>query len=354
MRKVVNLFFASISICAFSLQDSGAMTHNDSNPSLSVNVFQQRNSITGFVFGESRTPVSRIYVELLNDVYSTVARAQTSGSGMFSFTGLPAGQYNVKVLAGGTDYEEQIQSVSLVPFSMIPGRGAVSEQINFYLKAKRRSDADRSASPGVLFIQEIPDGAKRLYESGIDDLEAKNETAGFEKLKKSLEIFPDYFLALDRLGTEYLMRGYYDPAAVLLTRAVAVNSRSFSSTFGLGLAEFRLGQTDKAIVQFKNAIETSKDSANAHLWLGIGLHSKNNLPGALKSILRANELSKGTSAEVHWQLARVYKDQKLFDKAADELELFLKYKPQAHNSTEIKRIIGALRQKVQAERKNSE
>lgn len=303
---------------------------------------QDRNSITGFVFNESRTPLSQINVELLNDNYSTVARVQTRGSGLFTFSSLPAGQYNIKILASGTDFEEQTQAVSLIPFSIIPGRGVVSEQVNFYLKKKKLGP---SAAPGVIFIQEIPGDAKKLYESGIAFLASKNETAGFNDLKKSLEISPNFFLALDRLGTEYVMRGYYQPAFVLLTKAVEVNKGSFSSTFNLGLAEFRLGHLEKAYDHFKNAIRIDKSSANAHLWHGITLHSMNNLSEALTAMLKANELSNGISAEVHWQLARVYKDMKRFSKSADELELFLKYNPEASNSSEIKQIIITLRQK---------
>lgn len=344
MRKINCLLFAAISIFAISRDDAKAAKHHESNSFTRANVFQDRNSISGFVFDESRVPVARVNVELLNDTYSTVARMQTRGSGTFSFSGLPAGQYNVKVVTSGTDYEEQTRSVSLVPFSIIQGRGVATEQIDFYLKIRRRTNVPTGA-PGVVFVQDVPDRAKTLYESGLTDLSAKNEKEAFENLKKSIEIFPDYFLALDRLGTEYVMRGYYDAAAVLLTKALSVNPRSFSSTFALGLAEFRRGQTDKALDYFNGAVRIDKASANPHLWLGIAFHAKNDLPKALSAMLRANDLSDGTSAEVHWQLARVYKDQKRFSEAADELELFLKYKPDAKNFHEIKQIIVTLRQK---------
>jgi len=344
MRKIVHLSFIVISICLISVQNPYARPVAEYTGIITV-AAQNRNSISGFVFGESRTPVSTVYVELTNEFNSTISRIQTRGSGMFSFTGLPSGLYNVKVLTGGTDYEEQTRSVSLVPISVIQDRGSISEQVDFYLRLKKKRNVGPLAAPGVLFVQEIPDSAKKLYESGIVDLADKKEIEGFNKLKRSLEISPDYFMALDRLGTEYIVRGYYLPAFVLLTKAVEVNPRSFSSTFGLGLAEFRLNQPDKAVKSFKNAVQLSSDSINAHLWLGVALHSKNNLPEALASMLHANKLSKGNSAEVHWQLARVYKDQKLFRQAADELEIYLKFRPNAENVEEIKQIVSSLRQK---------
>lgn len=305
---------------------------------------QERNSVAGFVFDESRRPVAQIYIELQNDFYSTVARTRTGGSGLYRFAGLPSGNYVVKVLSVGTDFEEQSRSVSLIPISIIAGRGAVSEQLDFYLKARKKNDA--LAAPGVVFAQEIPAEAKSLYEEGVNDLSNKNEAAGLDKIKRSIEAFPDYYMALDKLGNEYIARGHYQAAYVLFTKALMVNSRSFSSTFGIGLAEFRLGQTEQAINRFKQAVKMDKGSANAQLWLGIALHAKGEFSQSLTSLLEANKLSGETVAEVHWQLARVYKDQKKYADAAKELELFLKYRPDAENREKIRELIGALRQKA--------
>lgn len=305
---------------------------------------QDRNSVSGFVFDESRRPVSQIYVELQNDFYSTVARTRTGGSGMYRFAGLPAGTYVVKVLNVGTDFEEQSHSVSLIPISVVAGRGTVSEQADFYLKVKKRTEA--LAAPAVVYAQDVPAEAKSLYEAGLNDLSNKNEAAGLDKIKRSIERFPDYFMALDKLGNEYIARGHYQAAYILFTKALTVNSRSFSSTFGIGLAEFRLGQTEQALNRFRQAVKMEKGSAKAHLWLGIALHSKGELSQSLNSLVEANKLSGETVAEVHWQLARVYKDQKKYAEAATELELFLKYMPDAENREKIRELIGSLRKKA--------
>ncbi len=310
----------------------------------SVAYSQDRNSITGFVFDENRRPASQVYVELLNDYYVLVSRTRVQGSGQYHFQGLPAGNYNVRIVNAGTDYEEQTRSVSLIPLSVVQGRGIASEQVDFNLKVKKPHGA-ATAAPSVVFAQAVPDAAKALYEAGLQDLAVKSDAAGLDKIKKSIEAFPDYFLALDKLGNEYVMRGHYEAAFALLSKAVIVNPRSFNSTFYRGLAEFRLGLKDRAVESFRKSVVLNKASANGHLWLGIALHSSNKLSDALTSMLKANELADGVSAEVHWQLARVYKDQQKFAKAADELELFLKFKPDAHNVSEIKGMVSTLRKK---------
>jgi len=305
---------------------------------------QGRNSITGFVFDESRRPVSEVYIELTTDSYSMIGRTRTQGSGMYSFRGLTDGQYYVKVLSIGKDFEEQSQSVSLVPISAVRGRGVATEQVDFYLRPKKHR-GDPASAPGVVFAQEVPAEAKSLYEAGVSDLSDKNDAAGLDKIKRSIEVFPDYYLALDRLGNEYVSRGHYEAAHALLTKALTVNPKSFTSTLAAGVAEFRLGQFQLAVDRFKQAVTMYNGSANAHLWLGMALQGVGDLPRALAALKTADKLSGGTVADVHWQLARVYKDRKEYAEAANELELFLKYRPDAQNAGEIKRIIVSLRQK---------
>lgn len=339
------LVFILIS-CAWSVHVSKANTEMLVKDVFSDSFPLIRNSITGFVFDESRRPINGIYVELLSDSGSTFSRTKTNGSGLYSFKGVPSGNFKIKVLPYGTDYEGQIRDVSLVSISAIPGSGAINEQVDFYLKVKKNTNAGPLAAPGVVFAQEIPKSAEKLYEEGINFLREKKENEGFEKLKNALEIFPDYFMALDRLGTEYVMRGYNRPAFVLLTKAVEINPRSFSSTFGLGLAQFRLKQVDSSVENFERATNLYSESINAHLWLGVALHQSGKLTQAEAALIKANKLSKGESAEVHWQLARLYNEQKRYREAADELELFLKYNSGAVETEKIKQSIEQLRRKA--------
>lgn len=306
---------------------------------------QNNNSITGFVFNSSRQPVADVYVELQSDLNTTLTRQKTNGSGFFAFRSLRSGRYNLKVLPYGTNYEEQTRSVSLIGVSAIPGSGSISEQVDFYLPLKKDVSIGPLAAPGVIFAQEIPPSAKKLYEEGIKFLADKKENEGFESLKKALETFPEYYLALDRLGTEYVVRGYYRPAYVLLSKALEVNPRSFSSALGFGITQFRLGEIEKSIKTLEQATQLYRESTLAHLWLGIALGESGKFAFAEESLKKADKLSNGKSSDVHWQLARLYNKQNRYLEAADELELYLKYNPEAKNKKDIEETIAKLREK---------
>ena len=114
---------------------------------------------------------------------------------------------------------------------------------------------------------------------------------------------------------------------------------------GLGVAEYRLKRNEKALEALDAVLKLDKESVNALYWKGIVLHSQNKLGDAATALQKADQLSSGKYAEVHFQLARIYKDQNKFRESADALETFLKLRPDAENAAEIRQIIKSLREK---------
>lgn len=326
---IISIFFTGI-IFQFSATDSYA---------------QGRNSVSGFIYGNGGQGVADIYVELQNEYYSTVRREKTNGSGLYNFRSIPTGRYYVKVLPIGTNYQEQVRAVSLIPVSAIRGSGAVNEQLDFKLSLKRSAYGPFIGPSGVIFAQEIPKSAEEYYEKGIMLLSDKKDKEGFDNLIKAIEIFPEYYNALDRLGTEYVRKEYYRPAYVLLSKAVEINPNSYSSTFGFGIAQFKLNQVNDSIKTFEKAIQLYRKSIDANLWMGIALIQADKLTEAEKYLLEANELGNNKTSDVYWQLARLYGKQKQYGKSADALELYLKYKKDIPNEDKIKQTIATLRKK---------
>lgn len=317
-------------------------------------VAQGRSAITGTVFGEEHRPVPDVYVELTDDFNSTINRAKTDAAGRFAFNGLVSGRYKVRALPYGTGYLEQTQDVVLTSVSAVAGSGADRQNIDIVLRIDERLNASPFAVvAGVIFVQDVPEPARRLYQEGVRNLREKKEREGFESLKKSLEIFPGYYLALDRLGGEYATRGgtnrsYYEAGLVLLTKAVDVNPRGPSSLFGLGWTQYQLGLNTEAIETLTRLTTLAGKSTDAYLWLGRALKRASVMDRAEEAFKRANELGKGKVADIHWQLAGLYNDQKRYTEAANEFELFLKAQPKAADAEKIKALIKQLREKAAA------
>ena len=116
--------------------------------------------------------------------------------------------------------------------------------------------------------------------------------------------------------------------------------------FGLGFTQYHQGLINEAVQNLERAIGVYNNSPNGYLWLGIAQKKAGKLVQAEASLKRANDLSKGKVADVHWQLAGLYNDQKRYKEAATELELFLKNKPDARDAEKIKQLIEQLKQKT--------
>lgn len=331
-------------VCAYPL--SGQLS------AMAAAVQTGRNAIYGTVFGESHRPVADVYVELLDDVNSTLRQGKTDASGRFSFTNLIDGRFIVRVRPYGTDYAEQMQEVTLSSVSSVRGSGSDSQHIDILLKIDQKLySGPFSIGPAVVFAQSVPPAAQRLYDEGVRYLRDKKEKEGFESLKKSLEIFPDYYLALDRLGAEYAMRGVGKPAYLnaghaLLTKAVEVNPEGFSSLFGLGWTQYQLGLNAEAIETLRRATVLYGKSVDAYLWLGRALRRGSIPDQAEAAFKRARELTNGKHGEVHRQLAGLYMDQKRYREAAAELEMVLKTEPKAADADKIRDLIKQLREKA--------
>jgi tetratricopeptide (TPR) repeat protein len=77
------------------------------------------------------------------------------------------------------------------------------------------------------------------------------------RLERAIDIFPRYFMALERLGIEYAKRQQYEPASSVLNKAVAINSHADQSLYWLGISQYKLGQTSAAIETLRRAVAAS-------------------------------------------------------------------------------------------------
>ena len=315
---------------------------------LFYSALQGKNQISGYVSGPDRRPVAEVYVELLDDYYATRGRVRTDGAGHYIFNSLPAGNYKVRVLPFGTNYLEQTQDVTITnAVSSNAGRATISGleyvQLDFVLHPRSNTTTTPGKSDRVVFAQTVPENAQKIYDEAIRDLESRKAESGMAQLKKALEIFPDYYLALERLGTEYVKLARYEDAQQVLLKAVAVNPRGQESYYALGVSQFHLKQNLTAEDSLRRATDLSPNSVNANFWLGIVLMRTNKLDQAEVTLKRAYELGGKQVADVHMYLAQIYGNTHRYADAANELELFLKEAPNAADSESIRALAKRLR-----------
>ena len=305
-------------------------------------IYGQTNRISGQVFGANRRPVSEVYVELLNEINTVILRSKTDGSGGYFFVGMGAGRYNVRVRPFGTDYEEQTQEVEIV--TTVGSRNTSdNQQKDFYLHPRRDSNKQLEVT-GVIFAQEIPEEAKKAFDRALVEIAANRPDNGILELENATKIFPDYYNALDRFGSELLKKQKYIEARNLFERAVVVNPRSSNSFYVLAYVFYAQDLTTESIDMAKKAVTLAPESADVNIMLGIALRKGKQFSDAEKALLKAKKLTKGKSADASWNLALLYaynlKNNRL---AADELENYLKINPNHPDAEKLRKLISQYR-----------
>jgi Carboxypeptidase regulatory-like domain/Tetratricopeptide repeat len=302
---------------------------------------QNGNSISGHISDIHRAPIADLRVELLNEVDTVLQTAKTDGSGLFVFRKLSDGTFHVRVQASGTGYLGQTKRVEL---TRPTGFGVIFEEVDFVLSPARATSS--SAKPGVVFAQDVPEQARKQYQKATELLQKERRQEGVTALNKAIEIYPQYFDALETLGTEHVKQQEYEHAVPPLKKALEINARAYPSWYALGVAQYNLKQLPAAVESLRRAVSLSQKSINANLWLGTVLRQSGRLDEAETYLKQANLLAEAKVADAHWQLALLFNQLKRFKEAADELELFLKFQPDARDADKIKKLIQRLRAKT--------
>ena len=194
-------------------------------------------------------------------------------------------------------------------------------------------------------MQEVPEEARKQYQRASELLQKSGRAQeGLTALRKAIEIYPQYFDALELLGTEHVKQHEFEPAVPLLTKAVEVNVRAYPSWYALGFAQYNLKLLPAALESFRRAVSLKEKSINANLWMGIVLRRTAKLAEAETYLKQADVLAEAKLPDVHWQLALLFNQLKRFGEAADQLELFLKVQPDTKDAEKIRKLIQKFRQ----------
>ena len=297
------------------------------------------NRVEGTIKDITNQPVYNAYVELYNDIGTLIDRQRSSVQGRFSFRGMGPGRYVVQVKPFGTNLQEDSKEIELNNQTT----GSDFVMVDFRLRPDRRYTADIGIT-GSVFAQEVPSDARKLYNSAIDSLE-KDPAKGIAELEEAIKIFPTYFDALAALGKSHVLKGEYDKGYPHLLKAIDINVKCADCFYSLGLAFYKLDQLPAAVKAIDAAATLQPQVPVIRLLQGLIYRLNGDLANAEKALVQAKSLFKQPNYEVNWQLSMVYNRLNRNAEAADELEEYIKVKPDidAAEKKHVRELIAKLR-----------
>jgi tetratricopeptide (TPR) repeat protein len=241
-------------------------------------------------------------------------------------------------VTAGTNYLEDEQDVEIIGTG---GRESRETQyVNFYLKLDpRKVDAGPAGPPEAVFVQDVPEAAKKLFKSAQS---AKSREEGLKKLEGAIELFPTYFDALLAAGKQNVDAGQFIIGAKFLIRAVGVNSRSYTAYTTLAYAAYKLNKIPEALLAAKSAYAIEPKAINVRLLLARLLRIDKSYKDAEALLLETQKLAPNFP-KIHYELALVYNRQDKNTEAANELGIYVKYVTDPAEKKDVEDLIGKLR-----------
>jgi tetratricopeptide (TPR) repeat protein len=298
--------------------------------------------ILGTVRDVKGQAVSNVRISIQDENYQPIYTAFVDSSGRFTKR-VRTGKYIIRIETTGTPYEEQ-QS-GWIELSSLRKVGGASEvyPIDFTLKFRKGEGPPTATTP--VFAQDVPKPALKEYEKATKELKHGKSDQAVTALKKAVELFPDYYDALEALGIEYVKQGQYDEAIPLLTRAVQINKRSARCLYGLGVAHLKLNRLPEAVEGLEKSAQLEPANANTQMMLGLAYGTGGAFAKSEAALKKALQVGGSAAAEAHFYLAGLYNKQEKYGDARQELEAYLKDAKNLKDPAQIKAMIENLKQK---------
>jgi tetratricopeptide (TPR) repeat protein len=310
---------------------------------------QGANVLQGKVIGPSGTPPTNSVRVKLTFNGKAIHETFTDLSGRFSFPGLSRGTYQLTAEGDGLTFQTTSVVAEISAFGAAPQ--AFTQDIQVRPIAHKPT-----AQPGVInaFSQAVPPAAKQAFDAGQKAAEEGKTEAAVTNMRKAIQIFPEYFDAHLQLGNIFLKTDQLNEAIAELDAARQINpddERAYQS-FGLLLMKQRNYTVAVAIFAEASRLNPA-NPMNAMMRATALIHQAANatddrgylLRRAEEAITQATDLSQSKLKPDSMTMALFYELRSEPEKAAAELEAYLKKNPQLKNSAAIQNEIKRLREK---------
>lgn len=274
----------------------------------------------------------------------------TDLSGRFTFPGLKSGTYQLTAEGDGLTFETTAVTAD------IPAFGGAGQGFTQDIQLRPISHKPNTG-PGVVnaFTQNVPAAAKQAFEAGLKSAEEGKAPAAIESMRKAIQIFPEYFDAHLQLGNVFLKTDQLQEAIAELDKAREINPNDERAYQSFGLLLMKQRNFAVAVAVFAEAARLNPENpvnavmratALIHQAAGSEEDRSHLLSRAEIALSQASTLSENKLKPDTMTMALFYELKGDPERAAAELESYMKKNPQLKNSEALQNEIKRLRDKA--------
>lgn len=261
----------------------------------------------------------------------------TDNSGGFGFTGVGEGLYTIEATGDTRLYETVSQEVRVT-------RG-MHVKLVIHLKEKSRTSSKKPESVVSLaeLNQKVPEPARKEFEKATSLVKDGKIEEAIPQFKKALAIFPEYLMALNDLGVQYLKLKRFPEAIEQFEAALEIDSKVFNPRLNLAIVMVDQKRFLEAIDHLNQAISIDSSSPSAHLYLGIASAEIDELAAADRELAAAHSLGGDQYAVVHFYRANVHMKKGEREAAVRELTSYLEKLPSGEHAERARSLLEKLK-----------
>ncbi|MDR3677271.1 MAG: tetratricopeptide repeat protein [Acidobacteriota bacterium] len=299
---------------------------------------------TGVISGRvtnSQGQVQTVLVHLLAEGDIPAGDAYSDSNGSYVFTGLPSGTYSVVVEAEGykpfrgrVQLEGNIEPRGQVMVVLEPATKQAVSKGPAILENKHPSE------PYIKHpLPSFDRKAVKEYDKGAGAQQSGNAKAALAHYQKALRIDPDFYPALNNIGTIYERQGNHTLAQEAFLHAMKINPDDGESYINLGHVLYEVGDYRPAIDRLNEGLKRSPESAAGNFFLGSSYYKLRESSKAEPLLKKACALDPFHMAPARLQLANLYLQRHDYESAKLQLQIYLQLSPHAPQAAAAKKIL---------------
>jgi lipopolysaccharide biosynthesis regulator YciM len=340
IKKIAAFFFSAFMLLAIaaSVSAQGGVGSTRGLPETSGG----SNMVQGHIYFPEGDPGGKRLRVSLESTDEAGKSTQSDGDGSFLFNSLKPGSYTITV-DGGKDYDTARETI----FFEGSHRSIV---VPIHLRVKGAASA---AFAGV------PKAAVDAYKKAQELAQKDDHKKAVEELKTAVALAPNFALALNELGVEYMKTNQMEKAAETYEALLKGSPNDATAHLNLGIALYNINsallaekKTDEANQKLseaeqhlRQALALKSAGPNAHYYLGLTMIRYRKYDEAQKEMEAAVANGGDNLALAHKYLGGLYMSAKRNKDAADQLEKYLQIDPKAKDAEQIRGTIKDLRSK---------
>lgn len=225
----------------------------------------------------------------------------------------PDAEYRVTVVGDGATFDTTTVSFKEYGVYYIP----------IYLKPHVAPRAQPAKLVDLAeFDLHAPPAARQAYEGAMRALKEGRREEAIQGLQNALQIYPDYFRALNDLGVLYMKMNRLDDATRLFERAARIAPRVYHPRLNLGVILTRRGKYKEAVAMLDSLFRENQSISQVRIALADALIALDRLDEAeshLRTALLDLRLDAPAAGDAHYRLGLLLNKRQKYEAAAIEL-----------------------------------